>query len=284
MRKRVKDLAYKIQVQKEHLTNLCDQLDLDEQKMYSQWEKPKTDSYGNVRIKNGVVQMRTINAPCDSLKAVQSKLLHKVLYEIPLPKYFFGGVKGKDAVKNARIHQGNKYFFQTDFKDFYPSLNSNRVENALRKQGFYPDVARLITRLCTKEGALPQGCPTSSFLAAMVVQQDAGDLLEKIINSGLTLSLYIDDLTISSPLDFKTRTPKIIEDIRSRNFKINFEKTHYCSKNPIVTGNKVLNNGLVAHDNSYALVNDPKLSEQSRLGHQNRIDYVKSVGKAKKKI
>jgi len=282
MKKRIKDLAYSLKIRKELLVNLSSSIDLDESKFYRNWDEPKTDEKKQPRFENGVALTRPINAPIKELKAIQSLLLQKVLYKIKLPEYFFGGLRKKDAVLNSRYHQGNKFFFLTDLKNFYPSVHYKSVEKALRKEGFYPDVAKLITRIGTKEGAIPQGCPTSSFLASLVVYHSCGDLFEKYMSEGLKVSVYVDDITFSSPIDFKERTLKILEELRSRELKINFEKTHYCTYNPKVTGIHVKNNAINPLPHTFELSQDLTISEASRNGHLQRIKYVKKVAKLKK--
>lgn len=282
MRKRVKDLAYTLKIDKKKLLEISSLLTLNEKGFYRNWDEPKTDEKGNPRIENGIPLTRPINAPVQELKDIQSKILHKVLYKLKLPEYFFGGLKGKDAVLNARYHQGNKYFFLTDLKNFFPSVLSQNVEKTLRKEGFYPDVARLITRLCTKENGIPQGCPTSSFLASLVVYHSCGDLFQKYKKYGLKVSVYVDDITISSPVDFKEKTSEILNDLRTRGLKINFKKTYYCSKNPVVTGVQVKNNGIVPMPYTFDLAKNMTISDASRKGHIYRIKYVKKIAGQKK--
>ncbi|WP_300025007.1 reverse transcriptase family protein [uncultured Maribacter sp.] len=279
MKKRIKDLAYTLRLSKSLLNNLSSQLDQDESLLYRNWDEPKTDEFGLPRLENGVALTRPINAPVAKLKLVQSRLLHNVLYEINLPKYFYGGMKKKDAVLNSRHHQGNKFFFLTDLKDFYPSVNSKSVEKALRYFGFYPDVARLITRLSTRGGCIPQGCPTSSFLASLVVEHSCSDLFNKYQNEGLKVSIYVDDITISSPVDFKPKTNEIISELRERGLKINFSKTHYCSQNPVVTGVVVKNNGICALPHNYDCAKEPERSQASRNGYLQRINYIERIAK-----
>lgn len=281
MKKRLKDLAYALKIDKSLLLKLSFSLDINESKFYRNWDEPKTDEKGQPRFENGQPLTRPINAPVTKLKLVQSRLLNNVLYKLKLPEYFFGGLKKKDAVLNARYHQGNKYFFLTDLKDFYPSVHFTSVETALRKEGFYPDVAKLITRISTKEGAIPQGCPTSSFLASLVVYHSCGDLFEKYIKDGLKVSIYVDDITISSPVDFKNKIPHILEELRNRGLKINFKKTHYCTNNPIVTGIQVKNNGICPLPHTFERSVDLSRSEASRNGHIQRIKYVKRIAEKK---
>ncbi len=136
MKKRIKDLAYTLKIDKDLLIKLSSSLDLDESKFYRNWDEPKTDEKKQPRFENGVALTRPINAPVKKLKEVQSKLLINVLYQIKLPEYFFGGIKKKDAVLNARFHQGNKYFFLTDLKDFYPPSILQVLKKHLEKKAF----------------------------------------------------------------------------------------------------------------------------------------------------
>ncbi len=282
MKKRTKDLAFALKVPLATLREITKGLDINESKFYNNWDEPKTDEKGNPILINGEVITRPINAPIKRLKAIQSKVLHTILYEIKLPDYFFGGIKKKDAVLNARHHQGNKYFFLTDLKNFYPSISHKEVEKALRRQSFYPDVAKLITRLSTKQGMIPQGCPTSSFLAGLVVYTNCGALLDSYISEGFKVSLFVDDLTISSQADFKSRSVKILEDLRKNGLKINFEKTSYCTKNPVVTGVQVKNNGIAAMPHTYELAKDNSLTEAAKKGHSTRIKYIDKIAKRKR--
>jgi len=282
MRKRIKDLAFQIKVKKETLLDICDKLDINESNFYKSWNEPKKDPYKNpLKDSEGNIKTRPINAPIKPLKKIQSKILKNVLYRIELPKNFFGGLKGKDAVLNSKFHQGNKFFLLTDFKSFYPSISSKRVEQALRNEGFYPDVARLITRLCTSQGRIPQGCPTSSFLSALVLKHTISDFIKDYENESFKVTVYVDDITISSSIDFKNKVPEILNKLREKDLKINFEKTYYKTKSPNITGVIVKNNSIVPPQHTFSFSKDILLSESSRLGHQQRIKYIKSISEQK---
>lgn len=279
MKTRVRDFAYAIKVPLPELKDLFSSLELDEGKFYKQWDEVKKDKTGKPKVKDGIVQTRPINAPIDRLKLIQSKILWVLTTKFPLPNYFFGGVKGKDAVTNGRFHQGNKFFFQADFKGFYTSIHYSWVEEALRKRGFYPDVTRLITRICTTKGSIPQGCPTSSYLASIVLEDRASSIFQKYIDSGFKVTVYVDDITISAPFDFKDKTPSILDELRENGFQISFDKTSYKTKNPEVTGVVVKNNGICATKHTYVSSKNKTKSDASRAGHSNRIKYIKKVAK-----
>ena len=281
MKSKIKDFAFALKVPSNELGSLFNSILEDESAFYKQWDEVKKDKSGNPKIKDGVIQTRPINAPVEKLKLIQSKILRLLSANFPLPEYFFGGVKGRDAVKNGRFHQGNKFFFQADFKGFYTSIHFSWVESSLRKRGFYPDVARLITRICTTKGSIPQGCPTSYYLAAIVLADRASKIFQKYMDLGFKVSVYVDDITISSPIDFKDQTSKILEELRDVGFQISFEKCSYKTKDPEVTGVVVKNNGICATSQAFKSSKDQTKSEASRAGHTNRIIYIRRISKNK---
>lgn len=281
MRARIRDFAYAIKVPLNELKALFKSLELEEGKFYRQWDEVKTDKSGKPKVKDGIVQTRPINAPIERLKLIQSKILWVLTTNFPLSNYFFGGVKGKDGVTNGRFHQGNKFFFQADLKGFYTSIHYSWVEDALRKRGFYPDIARFITRICTTKGSIPQGCPTSSYLASIVLQDRATSIFQKFIDTGFKVTVFVDDITISAPFDFKDKTLLILEELRGNGFQISFDKTSYKTKNPEVTGVIVKNNGICATKHTYCSSKDKTKSDASRAGHSNRIKYIKKMANKK---
>ena len=66
--------------------------------------------------------------------------------------------------------------------------------------------------------------------------------------NGITYTRFIDDLSMSSPNDFKELTDYILEFIRKTNFRISHSKTLYGTRTSI-TGIDVGNNSLKATKN-----------------------------------
>src|SRR5690606_37436644 len=64
--------------------------------------------------------------------------------------------------------------------------------------GFSEAVAQCLTKLTTRQGELPQGAITSSFLANLVFWQDEPILQARFAAQGLVYSRYVDDIAISS--------------------------------------------------------------------------------------
>jgi hypothetical protein len=107
-----------------------------------------------------------------------------------------------------------------DLKDFFPATKAKRVRAYFRKVGWDRPAAALLTRLCTFDGGLPQGAPTSPRLSNLVNYRldarltglatrrrlhnprTAGRIEERPV--GATYSRYADDLTFSFPTDDRT--------------------------------------------------------------------------------
>lgn len=144
----------------------------------------------------------SIRQPYDALnplKLVHERLKLRVFAHVSFPDYLTGSLKGKDAIKNASLHAGAKIVICEDIKDFFPSVTADAVYSIW--QGFFnfaPEVARLLTSLCTKDGSLPQGAIASSYLANLVFWEQEWRLYEDLKGRGITYSRYVDDVTVSS--------------------------------------------------------------------------------------
>lgn len=212
----------------DHLEYLCDNV----QSYYRRWEKPKKGSSGT----------RTITASQGPLKKIQARIKDRLLVPIPLPDLVRGGRKGQNNASNAETHQGKKFHFVTDIRSFYPSISHRAVYDMLVANEFSADCARILTRLNTLEGELPQGIPTSTHIANLVFRPVDRSLATICEEEGITYTRYVDDLAFSSPQDFKDLSFELIEAIEEGGFAISHEKTHYKIGPVTITGIDVENN------------------------------------------
>lgn len=249
---------------------------------YLEFKKFKKDKEGKVRLNKvgyrerfGLYYYRCINPPKRELKEIQKKLNSYLVKSIVLPEYAYGGVKGRDNIGNACVHKGKKYVFQTDLKDFFPSITNKMVYNMFVQNGFSPDVASLITRLTTYKGHLPQGAPTSTTIANLVFAK-VGDKIKKLSEqNNLRFTTFVDDITISSQSDFKFLVPDIIRIVTESGFKISREKTTYKSDVAEVTGVRLPNNSITTtlkfKLKFSQLTNEESLRYQGMKNYSDRI-------------
>lgn len=231
--------------------------------------KPKLDSKGNPK-------QRIINPSINRLKVIQKRIQKNILLKLDMPDYAYGAVKGRDNVINAKKHQGKKYKFTTDLKDFFPSITNKSVYEMFVEEDFSHEVSSMLTKLTTYKGKIPQGAPTSSTLANLVFRK-TGDLLDKFSkDNDLTFTSFVDDMTFSSPNDFKEIVPEIL-NIITADFRISHKKTNY-SRNPNVTGLHPMNNHLKLPDSFMKKYRerDEKTPEQKAgiLRYKEKIEIV----------
>jgi RNA-directed DNA polymerase len=260
------------------------QLVLNIDKYYYEKSTPKLDKNGQqLTDAHGRPRTRVLRPSTGLLKAVQTKIYKKILRLIKLPDYAFGGVSKRDNVLNAKMHQGNKFFFNTDLRNFYPSISHRAVYAMFASRGFAPEVANILTKLVSFKGELPQGTPTSPYLANLIFVKVGKLLQDYATEHNLTFTTFVDDITLSSKYDFKDRTDEILDIITSNGFTISHNKTFYQTRMPKVTNVIVKNNGLALSPSYKARIDsiEDKDSPQAKgtINYYNRVSKVSKMRK-----
>lgn len=266
-----KHLAYTLKVKIQEVYSIIDNID----NYYTETIIPKKNKDGlPILDSKGHPKSRILNPSHNRLKVIQKRIQRNILLKLQLPDYAYGAVKGRDNVDNANVHKGKKYIFTTDLRNFFPSINHSRVFDMFCNYEFSPEVARLLTQLTTYKGRLPQGSPTSSTIANLVfvITGKNLDLFAKKYH--ITFTSFVDDLTFSSPFDFKDKSNDIIEIITKDGFRISHNKTNY-SRNPLVTGIHPMNNYLKLPESFLK-----KLSDMASLTK----DQIRGLSQYKQKV
>jgi len=133
------------------------------------------------------------------LKKIHRRIKSQILNHVAYPAYLTGSIKGSDYKVNAALHAHARIVINEDISGFFPSTSAERVFNIWHGLfGFSQDVSQCLTQLTTRQGELPQGAITSSFLANLVFWQDEAALHAKLASQGLVYSRYVDDIAVSS--------------------------------------------------------------------------------------
>lgn len=143
--------------------------------------------------------VRTIDAPNDKLKALQRAVLRRLLNPLKPHIAATGFVRGCSIVDNARPHVGRAVVINLDLEDFFPSIKAARVEAFWRAVGWDAEAARILTAICTLDGALPQGAPTSPALSNLVCRKLDERLFALADHFDGDYTRYADDITLSFP-------------------------------------------------------------------------------------
>lgn len=145
------------------------------------------------------IKIRRIDNPRDELKSIQKRIYEKLLRPLELPNYIYGGVAGKQTLDNARLHLGAKVLIRVDIARFFPSVTNVQVYRVWRVLlGCSTVISGLLTQLTTFERRLPQGAPTSTLLANLVLFMADGPIKAECERLGIRYSSWVDDLAFSS--------------------------------------------------------------------------------------
>ena len=156
---------------------------------YHQWED-KDDKTGKVRI---------YKVPLGELKDIQRRILRRILNEYALPSVAHGGVKGKSPMTNAALHCGKSLVVTQDIRNFFPSVSHKQVAKMFRREfQCGRDVVWLLTRLTTIDGQLPQGAPTSTAIANILLASAVDKSAQTMAREReVAVTRFVDDFAYS---------------------------------------------------------------------------------------
>jgi len=209
------------------------------------------DSYKQFKIPKKSGGFREISAPKKSLKSIQTCLnfIFQTLYEPSTVAKGF--LPGMSVVDNASIHTGMNYVFNTDIKDFFPSIPQARVWAVLQLPpfNFKREIANVVAGLCCMKVlndkdsqdpkvrykyVLPQGSPASPILTNIICQKLDKRLLGLAKRFNLRCSRYADDITFSSMHNVYQKDGAFMKELRriveDQHFTINEGKTRVQGK------------------------------------------------------
>lgn len=168
--------------------------------------------------------LRLLEAPKATLKALQRRVLHGLLAHVPPHDAAHGFRPGRSVVTHAAPHAGKALVLRLDLRDFFPSVPAGRVAALFRSLGYPRSVAGLLTGLVTTrtplatlEGVdldreaedalrrphLPQGAPTSPWLANLCALRLDVRLSAAAAKVGADYTRYADDLAFSGDEAFR---------------------------------------------------------------------------------
>lgn len=175
---------------------------------------------------------REILEPIPELKRFQRRILAWLLArKVSMGRYAHGFVRGRSIVTHAKLHAGKKVVVRLDIRDFFPSVSRAMLQSCLLKEGLTLHDAQHIAETCTVDGRLPQGAPTSPFLANLAFKHLDVRLagLARKFRPGYvgTYSRYADDLVFSSNApDWHVIVHPVRKIVESAGFKLHPGKTH----------------------------------------------------------
>jgi RNA-directed DNA polymerase len=157
-------------------------------------------------------RMRRLSVPNEETKALQKLLVKRLLRRLPVHPAASAWERGKSPASNAAAHQSQRVVIKLDIVDFFGSTRAERVQAYFRDLGWKEEAASILMRLVTHEGSLPQGAPTSPFLANRLVYPiDHAISRAWPIEKHGVYTRYGDDITISFPKDYPRRIRRVVQ-------------------------------------------------------------------------
>ena len=188
--------------------------------------------YRIVKIPKRSGGTRTLEIPEPGLMTRQRQILAWLkARKLAASPYAHGFIIGRSIVTNAQPHVGKKVVIRLDLKDFFPSVGSSMVTEVLMSSHVSAEVTREVIQVCTLEERLPQGAPTSPFLAnltAVRLDYRLAGLAHNWRGGSLRTDYtrYADDLTFSSDDRRLNHIVPIVQGIiEGCGFRMNRKKT-----------------------------------------------------------
>ena len=214
----------------------------------------KNRAYRTFQIPKRRGGTRVISAPANNLSILQAKINYILRLIYKARGAVHGFALGKSIVSNAGSHTKRHYVLNVDLKDFFGSIHFGRVRGMLKAKPYNlgDGAATILAQLCTFNGVLPQGAPSSPIITNMICGRLDSGLKKLAATYRCRYTRYADDITFSASLrsfpealahvdinGAKTIAgEELLKVIRGNGFEVNLDKVRllYSIERQEVTG------------------------------------------------
>jgi hypothetical protein len=173
-------------------------------------------------------KVRIIDNPSSELKRIQRAINIRLLKPLEFPLCVCGGVKGRSVADNIRLHLGAQVLVTLDIRKFFPSVSSQQIYAVWRHElNCSPRISALLTRLTTFERRVPQGAPTSTLLANLVLLRAGQEIWKKCHQENVVYSCWVDDLAFSGE-NARAMIQTAVEALGAAGFAVSHSKLKVC--------------------------------------------------------
>ena len=193
--------------------------------------KSLPDLYHRFALPKASGGRRWILAPAPVLKRVQRRLLRRLLYRLKAHPAAHGFVPNRSIVTNARSHVGHNWVLALDIEDFFPSVPFPAIAEVIEElTGLSEQERTWVRRLVTHQRALPQGAPTSPYLANLSFRGVDAELSALSISAGLVYTRYADDLSFSGECIPPGFVAAVQEQLSPAGYRLASAKTRFMGR------------------------------------------------------
>lgn len=190
------------------------------------------NNYKVFKIKKRNGKLRTIYEPSNVLKHIQKKILENVLETRKISSFATAYYKGLSLSDNCLPHINKKIILKLDIKDFFNNISFYNVYNSCFPIEYYPkSIGMLLTNLCTYNGYLIQGAPTSSYISNLVMRDFDENIGNWCLNNNISYTRYSDDMTFSGNFDPSLVIKKVKNNLLLLGLELNEDKIHVITRN-----------------------------------------------------
>lgn len=194
---------------------------------------------------------RVLDVPGSNLKIIQENMAGYFGEKVVWPNYVQGGVKNRSIKTNAQKHSEKKFVLSLDIENFFPSITTKMVKNAFIKQGLNKKFSTLISKLSTYKNKIPQGAPSSTYIANVVFLETDKLINDFCIKHSLIYTRFVDDLTISSRTPLFPYKGTVIKYITRSGLTLSKGKTAIQSSTEKQVVTKLVVNNKIRPDRKY---------------------------------
>lgn len=231
--------------------------------------------YREVEIEKKYGGTRQLLIPAMRLRLIQQWILKNVLYPMRISDYAMGFRKKHSIITNAVHHVGKDCVVNMDLKDFFPSITQKQVFRIFYYYGYTMEVSRILARLCTNQGRVPQGAPTSPYLSNIICLKLDKRLSRLAEKYHAVYTRYADDLTFSGGRGLEHMVAPVKKIVEDEGFHINEQKTRiqYAYQRQEVTGIHVSGNRITV-DKKYKKKIFQEIYYCKKFGPSNHLKHI----------
>lgn len=179
---------------------------------------------------------KTFTPPIKGLRQVHDRV-QGLLSRINTPNYLHSGVKERSNLTNAWKHSHLAGLIKTDIRKFFPSTPAIKIEDFFEKtMRCGPGVAKLLAELLTIDGVVPKGSPCSTTIAFWANKSMFDEIETICMASNATLTVYVDDISISMPGLNKNLLRRVNGIIRRNGYSHHKHRIYKPSQSKVVPG------------------------------------------------
>lgn len=185
----------------------------------------------HLKKKNG--DDRIVYDPHPLIRKIQRRIKNRLFSQIRYPVYLYGSISDpespRDYISCASRHCKAKTILKIDITSFFDNIDYDLVYKIFSELFCYSDeVSEILAEICTREGVVPQGAPTSSFIANLCFFDVEGRIVKGLERQNLSYTRLTDDITVSSAIQDKNLNKakhSIVSMIEDAGFRVNEAKT-----------------------------------------------------------